>query len=752
MALLCIISCAATGSAPAELAAGPEQPGWPREFTARGSTIVVYEPQLETLRGNRMTSRSAVSITRENDSDPVFGGVWLDMVLNFDTERKTASPEILRVVDLRFPSLGTDEAARLRLDIADEAPRWNLSYSVDALMAELRTVEEQKSRAEGLKADVPRIFVRSGPAVLVTLEDEPAWRKTADGSLDRLENTSAFIVRDAETCILGVSPFWWTSKDPAGPWQPAATVPPSVVELWKNEPKPATDADADPSQRPEVIATTGAAELVWTDGAPQYVPIAGTDLLYVKNTDSDLFLDTREQQTYALFSGRWYRTPQSKDAWGFVASDQLPADFARIPLGSPKGHVLACVAGTAPARNAVLDAGIPQTEAVKTGPAPDLQVNYDGQPQFTPVADTPVRYAVNTPYSIFCVDSRYYWCLDGIWYDSDFAVGPWFVCGLVPRTIYLIPPSCPHYYVTYCRVFSATPSAVYVGYYPGYRGCYVWRGSVVYGTGWHYRPWVGTQCYTRPVTWGVGVHYSPIQSGWSIRVGIGSVSGYRVPRVQAGVGGTWGGRSSGVSAYRKSPSPAPVFDGRRDNLYRRQLERLAPNPARPSSRPPQGGPEFPRRMPPTGRDGSPSTPDRTPSERERREIPKPPPPPRNERTETPEHREAPKPPPPPRREEPREAPRRLPPPPPQDERREIPRTPPPIERQPREIPKRPPPPQEERREAPKPPPPSNRETPPREAPKPPPPPRERREAPRTPPPQKRGESPRNPPPSSDRRR
>ena len=38
---------------------------------------------------------------------------------------------------------------------------------------------------------------------------------------------------------------------------------------------------------------------------------------------------------------------------------------------------------------------------------------------FTQIEDSPVRYAANSPSPIFNVDRRYYWCEDGIWYDSD---------------------------------------------------------------------------------------------------------------------------------------------------------------------------------------------------------------------------------------------------------------------------------------------------------------------------------------------
>ncbi len=595
---------------------------------------------------------------------------------------------------------------------------------------------------------------------------------------------------ESDTCYLHVPPFWWTAADPLGAWQAADGVPAGVGDLWKREPKPDLPAE-EPGQeaprRPEVIPVTDAAELVWTDGQAQYAPIAGTDLLYIKNTDSDVFLDTQTQFCYVLFSGRWYRSPAGKAAWEFVASDQLPPDFARIPVGSEKWHVLACVAGTPQAQQATRDAEVPEIGAVKPGPAPDLDATYDGEPQFTDVPNIGVRYAINTPYSIFCTGGRYYWCLDGIWYDSDFAVGPWCVCVWVPRCIYLLPPSCPHYYVTYCTVFGATPYAVYVGYYPGYRGCYVWRGCVVYGTGWGYRPWCGTRWYSRPVTWGVGACYSSVSCGWTIRVGSGGTCAWgirsttvvRSARVQPSAGGYWGGSLARPAVLRQEArdrAPAPVVLNPRQTLYARQPERLVPTPERPAARTPAPHPEREsardRSGPSAPHDPLPVPPTRVPPSRERRDDPASPAPPDREPLPRHEPREGPKSPPPverdvprtppppldretprtpPRRDPSSEEPRRLPPP--SQERREAPRDPPPPSR---EAPRTPPPAPQERREAPRDPLPPPREhrdplPPPREQRDPAPPPREHREVPRDPSPPPR-EQHKDSPSSSDRRR
>ena len=67
----------------------------------------------------------------------------------------------------------------------------------------------------------------------------------------------------------------------------------------------------------------------------------------------------------------------------------------------------------------------------------------------------------------------------------------------------------PLHYVTYVRVYGATPTVVYVGYTPGYLGTVVTPdGVVVYGTGVVYTPWVGTVWYPPPPTYGAGAGFA----------------------------------------------------------------------------------------------------------------------------------------------------------------------------------------------------------------------------------------------------
>jgi hypothetical protein len=506
---------------------GADSLNWPKEIDTPALKITVYQPQLETFQGNHLTARAAVSVQKTGSPTPVFGGVWLDAQLLTDRDQRTATPINVRVTEARFPSAEAADVAELRQAVIQEIPRWRLTLSLDHLAADLKLLNENKAAAQGLKNDPPRVVYRSHAAVVLAMDGEPSWRALPGSPYRRIANSAFFLLQESASgaCYLHIPPYWWTAAGPKGPWEAADAVPAAAQDLWNSEPKPELpppDAGQEAPPRPEVITATEPTELIWTEGPAQYAPITGTDLLYVKNTESDVFIETRSQLHYVLLSGRWYRKAAGKGAsWAYVSPEELPPDFGRIPASSDKGNVLSSVAGTPESREAVLDAEIPQTVAVTPGPAPDLAVTYDGEPQFTEIPECSVEYAANTPYSIFLTGGRYFCCQNGIWYDSDVARGPWAVCARVPEDIYLIPPSCPHYYCTYCHVFGSGPDAVYVGYYPGYRGCYVGGRTVVYGTGWHYPCWTGNTWYPRPVTWGCGVRYNTSTGNWRFRLGAG---------------------------------------------------------------------------------------------------------------------------------------------------------------------------------------------------------------------------------------
>ena len=215
-------------------------------------------------------------------------------------------------------------------------------------------------------------------------------------------------------------------------------------------------------RNPRIVIATKPTELIVTEGEPNYVPIEGTELLYVKNTTGNVFRHTRDQKLYVLVSGRWFRSATQEGPWEYVANDALPPDFAKIPDESEKENVKAAVAGTPQAKEAVISNLIPQTAEVKVADAKMDPPKYDGEPKLVPIEGTPLHYAANTATPVIQVSPTSWYAVEnGVWFTSAAAAGPWAVATSVPSVIYTIPPSSPVHYVTYVRVYQATPTTVY---------------------------------------------------------------------------------------------------------------------------------------------------------------------------------------------------------------------------------------------------------------------------------------------------
>jgi hypothetical protein len=310
---------------------------------------------------------------------------------------------------------------------------------------------------------------------------------------------------------------------------------------------------------PAIVTSEVPAELVLFDGPPQFAPIVGTSLSWATNTTSDVLRDA--SATYLLLAGRWFRAPSLDGPWSFVAGDALPADFARIPPTSLAGAVLAAVPGTPQARNAVVEAQVPQTATVPRQGGPAFTARYDGPAQFVDEPGTSIARAVNAPVPIVRAGNAYYALRTGIWFTAAQATGPWNVATSVPAAIYAIPPTSPIYFATFARVYGSSDKAVFAGYTPGYLGAMVAPGgTVVYGTGYDAKPWIGEAWYPGPATYGVAA--TPV---WNPRVGYtyAFATGLATPALAGGAHfhpGYWGHypccASTSANVYRAWFRPA----------------------------------------------------------------------------------------------------------------------------------------------------------------------------------------------------
>jgi len=607
LALLAVLLTGGTAPQEVEL-------GWPRAIEVPAGRILLYQPQPESFEGDRIASRFAVSVTPDGSEEPVFGVAWVDARVETDRDERTVRVLDLEVTRVRFPESTDEQEEQLGSLLEEQIPSWDLDFSLDRLLASLAVLEQRREESEDLDATPPVIRFSTEPMVLVTIEGEPILQPVEGASLMRVVNTPFTILLASGTYYLYAGEERWYTADAldAADWTVTRSVPAEVEAMTPPSPEDTVgDTVAVTGPQPGIVVAKEPTELIVTDGDPEYTPLAGTDLLYVTNSESDVLLDIQSQQYYVVLSGRWFSADELGGAWTHVRPADLPQTMGTIPPESEMGHLLLSVPGTVEAEEAVLDHQIPQTSAIRRDEA-TLQVEYDGAPQFERIDDTQMAYAVNTDVSVIRVDGRYYACSDAVWFVSDDPEGPWRVADSVPDDIYDMPADVPVHNVKYVYVFDATPQVVYVGYYPGYTYSFVYGGTIVYGTGYHYQPWYGTRYYPHHSTWGFHVRYNPWY-GWGVgfsystgpftfAMGWGGYHphyggwwgpvGYRGYRAGYHRGWHAGYRAGARAGYRAGYRAGTRVDNTRNNIYDRSrnqprnLDRAAPgNRARPQVQP-----------------------------------------------------------------------------------------------------------------------------------------------------------------------
>jgi hypothetical protein len=519
--LLALLGLAALAG-PAGASPAPD-PGWPRQLDFTGGSILVYQPQPEWLEADTLSGRAAFSFQKTGAANPVFGVFWFSAIIAVDRDSNTVAARRLDVPRVRLPRATADEVSQCEQVIEAGAAGWETWGTLAELKAGLAATDKERASVENLDNSPPRIVFAYERAILVAYDGEPMLEDLAGSRLQRVANTPYAVVRDpaTKTCYLNGANLWYSAQDPQGPWAAVARVPDAVRAVVP----PDTSAEAQVSGTPPTVITAlEPTELIATDGPPRYAPLAGDELLYVTNTESDVLREVESQALYVLLAGRWYTADSPDGPWSFVRADRLPASFLEIPADSPKGYLRASVAGTEEAEDAVADAGIPQTAAIRRG-ACDLGVTYDGEPEWEYIEDTGLYYCLNSDIEVLYADERYYACDQGVWYIADDPYGPWCVSETRPLGVDDIPPSCPVYHVRYVYIFDWTPDYIYFGYVPGYVGCYPYYGTVYYGTGYHYKPWRGRLRHyylPRPFTWGFQPRYNPWMSRWSFGTSYGT--------------------------------------------------------------------------------------------------------------------------------------------------------------------------------------------------------------------------------------
>jgi hypothetical protein len=497
--------------------------GWPRVYSVDGGgTATLYQPQVTSWTDQKhMVAWSAISYARTDQKEPALGTIKIEADTRVSLDERLVNFSDFRIAQFNFPSLSRDQAQALVASLQKRIPDGERVISLDRILANIDKSAIRPKQTPGIKADPPRVFHSERPALLINLDGEPVWSPIQGVDLKYVVNTNWDLFQSPSTSLyLRNNDTWLTAPGLKGPWTPAGRLPASFAKLpaddnWKEVRANVPGRAVAVNNVPLVFVSTSPAELLLLNGAPVYQAVPNTSLLWVSNTDSDLFRLGKSGAFYYLVAGRWFSAASLDGPWTF-ATPNLPGDFKRIQLEHPRSRVLASVPGTDQAIEAVLLAQIPHTARVNVREVKAPDVSYQGDPKFQMIEGTTVARAINTDKDIIKVGDVYYMCYQAVWFVARTPTGPWEVARSVPQQIYSIPASSPANHVTYVTVEDDSPGDDWVdfAYAAGYTGLMLGWGTAVWGTGWYYPPYVGygglyPAYYRYPGTYGMNAWYNP---------------------------------------------------------------------------------------------------------------------------------------------------------------------------------------------------------------------------------------------------
>jgi hypothetical protein len=193
--------------------------------------------------------------------------------------------------------------------------------------------------ASPMRSETPDIIFSASPATLILINGDPVYRDVAGTALQRIVNTKALILRDETGSHYLKILDGWMETYSLDSWWSVAGIPPEGAGVALRQAVAAKTVDLldgdkhslGSGRAPVVYVSTTPAVLVVTDGAPRFASVAGTSLEFVENTQAKVFREPTDQELYVSVSGRWFRSWTTAGPWQYVPSDQLPADFAKIP-------------------------------------------------------------------------------------------------------------------------------------------------------------------------------------------------------------------------------------------------------------------------------------------------------------------------------------------------------------------------------------------------------------------------------------
>src|SRR5262245_2918912 len=343
---------APAAAAPAT-AAGDNDGGWPRDYvTTSGAQIRIFQPQISSWENQKkMVAFAAASYTAAKaGTKPSLGTLKLEADTSVAVSERLVNFQNLKLAETNFPNMPKEQLQELTSHIVDKAvPQGELVLGLDRVLASIDKSQIIPKNVEGVKADPPTIYYSTTTAALVNIDGEPIWSPIQGNDLKFAVNTNWDLLQLADTFYLRYEQSWFTAKSITGPWTAVTKLPEAFSKLpadenWKDVKAAVPGRALSASTTPKIFVSLQPAEMILLQGPPNYLSVSGTKLLWVSNTESDIFRLGKTGALYYLVAGRWFSAPDFTGPWKF-ATTSLHDDFKKIPLSHERSRVLASVPG-----------------------------------------------------------------------------------------------------------------------------------------------------------------------------------------------------------------------------------------------------------------------------------------------------------------------------------------------------------------------------------------------------------------------
>ena len=320
----------AAQSPPKPAAAAPEAAPsidgiWPREIATSIGSVTIYQPQVDGWDGARLEFRAALSVKANAEAPPVFGVVWGSTRTVSTRTPGWCSWPIVASRSWSSPRRLTRRRRGGRRSIRRSSRRSRRSRSTASRPSLEEAAADKLADAVPVKNDPPKILFSTRPAILVYVDGAPVYQPVKDTKLERVINTRVLLLRHKSEHFVKVFDGWLGADTLEGPWK----VQKETGDLKKAlaDAKASGQVDFLPGGNPNdaitlpslksgkvplIFVATTPSELLVTEGEPEYVPIPGTALEYVKNTTGNMFRTPRTRSSTCCSPGAGSGAPQRR--------------------------------------------------------------------------------------------------------------------------------------------------------------------------------------------------------------------------------------------------------------------------------------------------------------------------------------------------------------------------------------------------------------------------------------------------------